>query len=271
MSGDRKVVIIAEIGENHIGDIAIAKKLIKEAARTGADYVKFQSYKPENFRNGDPEYHWFKKVSLSDQAHFILKEYAQRCKIKFLSSPFSLERARFLCEDLGLREIKVASGMMLNFGVLDYLNEHADTIFLSTGMASIQEIKKALTHLGKVKRCYILHCVTQYPCKDAEANLLAINTLREEFPDHKIGYSDHTAGYLASLLAVSLGATVIEKHFTFDKNAKEGTDHMLSLEANELADMVKSIGRINVMLGNGKKEPTEQEKRIAGFVRNRFI
>ena len=126
MSG---VIIIAEIGENHIGDMGIAKMLIEKAAEAGVDYVKFQSYKPENFKLDDPEYEWFKKVFLSDEQHYELKEHAERCGIKFLSAPFSIERAKFLCEKLGLKEIKIASGVMLNLPILDYINEHAKTVF----------------------------------------------------------------------------------------------------------------------------------------------
>lgn len=266
-----KTIIIAEIGENHIGDMGIAKTLIERAAKAGSDYVKFQSYRPENFRPEDPEYEWIRKVFLSDENHFMLKEYAENLGIKFLSSPFSLERAKFLCEELCLKEIKVASGMMLNFTVLDYINEHAETVFLATGMATIEEIKIAISHLNRLKKCYILHCVTQYPCKYAEANLLAIKELQKEFPAFEIGYSDHTIGYLAPIAAVALGAKVIEKHFTFDRNAKEGTDHIHSIEADELKEMIKAIGQIELLLGTEKKEPTANEKRIKRLVRNRFI
>ena len=266
-----RVIIIAEIGENHIGNIDIAKRLIKKAAEAGADYVKFQSYKLEDFKLNDPEYEWFKKVSLTDEVHFVLKEYTEKFGVKFLSSPFSIERAQFLCEKLGLKEIKIASGMMLNFSVLDYVNEHAETVFLSTGMATITEIKTALSHLNRVKKCYLLHCVTQYPCKDEEANLLAITVLQKEFPNYKIGYSDHTIGYLTSILAVALGARIIEKHLTFDKKAKEGTDHILSVEPDELKDMVRSIRKAELALGKAKKEPTSDECKIKEFVRSRFI
>lgn len=267
----RKTIVIAEVGENHLGDIEIAKKLIKKAAKAGADYVKFQSYTPEVFRKNDPEYKWFKKVSLSNNDHFTLKKCADDCGIRFLSSPFSLERVKFLCEELGLREIKIASGIMLNFPVLDYVNKHAETVFLATGMATVEEIKIALSHLNKAKKCYILHCVTQYPCKDVEANLLAIRYLQKEFPAFEIGYSDHTIGYLASILAVALGAKVIEKHYTFDKKAKEGTDHILSIEPDELKEMVRAIRETELLLGIEKKEPTLSEKSIKEFVRNRFI
>lgn len=264
-------IIIAEVGENHLGDMDIAKKLIKDAAEAGADYVKFQSYKPENFRKDDPEYKWFKKVALSDDDHFVLRDCAKKHKIKFLSSPICLERARFLCETLGLQEIKIASGVMLNSGLLQYVNIHAKKVFLSTGMATLDDIDYALTYLKSIKDIFILHCVTQYPCKDEEANLRAITTLKQKFPKHTIGYSDHAVGTEACLAAVALGAQVIEKHFTFDKKAKEGTDHILSVTADELKEMIKHIRRIEAQLGSPEKEPTESERSIINFVRGRFI
>jgi N,N'-diacetyllegionaminate synthase len=265
-----KIITIAEIGENHIGDMNIAKMLIRQAASAGADYIKFQSYKAGNFKKDDPEYEWFKKVSLSDEDHFKLRDYAKKHKIKFLSSPFSLERAKFLCERLGLKEIKIASGVMLNFKILDYVNKHAHTVFLSTGMATVKEIKLALSNLKKVKNCYILHCVSQYPCQDEEANLKAILSLRKQFK-YPIGYSDHTIGTEACVAAVALGARVIEKHFTFDKKCHEGTDHILSANADEFKKMVEKIGRIAKMLGKEEKKPTKGEKKILHFVRERFL
>lgn len=266
-----RVIIIAEIGENHIGNMDIAKNLIEKSAEAGADYVKFQSYKPENFRKDDPEYRWFKKVSLSDDAHSILKEYAEKNGIKFLSSPFSVERAKFLLEKVKLEEAKIASGVMLNFPILDYINTRAKTVFLSTGMSKISEIKNGLKHLKDIPNIYILHCVTQYPCKEEEANLRAIISLKKAFPQHKIGYSDHTVGTEACLAAVALGAEVIEKHFTFDKNAREGTDHIISVEPEELKDLVKSIKKVESLLGKEKKEPTLSEQKIKDFIRNRFV
>lgn len=265
------MLIIAEIGENHLGNMEIARDLLKKAAESDVDYVKFQSYKPENFRVNDPERKWFRKVFLSDERHFMLKEHATRCGVKFLSSPFSVERARFLCEKLGLKEIKIASGVMQNLPLLDYVNKNVDTVFLSTGMATVTEIKRSVARLNKVRKCYILHCVAQYPCKDKETNLLAIKGLQKEFPDYEIGYSDHTTGYWAAIAAAALGAKVIEKHFTFDKTAKEGTDHILSVDPDELKEMVSGIRRVALMLGKEKKEPTGSERGVINFVRNRFI
>lgn len=269
---DNRVIVIAEIGENHIGDMNIARTLIRQAAGAGVDYVKFQSYQPQNFRINDPEYKWFKRVCLSDAAHFMLKEYAQKHNVGFLSSPFSLERARFLRETLGLKYMKVASGMLLNFPVLDYLNcAGIQTIFLSTGMATTREIRAALARLKKIKKIYLLHCVSQYPCKDAETNLLSIDFMRKKFIGYDIGYSDHTIGCLASIVAVGLGARVIEKHFTLNKDAKEGTDHILSADPEELKDMVSKIRRVEVFLGAKNKEPALSESKIKHFIRNRFI
>lgn len=264
-----KVIIIAEIGENHIGDMNIAKQLINKAAESGVDYVKFQSYKPEIFRSDDPEYDWFKKVSLSDESHFMLKEYSEKRGIKFLSAPFSLERARFLKEKVHLNEVKVASGMMMDFKLLDYCNENFSTVFLSTGLATYQEIEDAVSHLEKAN-LYILHCVTQYPLKKEDANLSSILRLKQLFPDKRIGYSDHTAGILACLVAVSLGAEVVEKHFTLDKNTSEGTDHILSAEPEELKKMVGMVRDVEVMLGDNSQKPAECEKEIIEFVRRRF-
>lgn len=264
-------LIIAEIGENHVGDMGIAKKLIAQAANAGADYVKFQSYTPGIFRKTDPEYGWFKKVSLSDSAHFQLKRWAEAKGVKFLSSPFSVERARFLCEQLALREIKIASGVLMQFKLLDYLNSSdIRTAFVSTGLSTIKEIGEALKHLKRIPDIYLLHCVTQYPCKPEEANLRAIAALKKEF-GLPVGYSDHTIGIDACVTAAAVGACVIEKHFTFDKKSREGTDHALSATAADLREMVSRIRAQEELLGNGVKKPSKGEKQVLRFVRDRFL
>jgi sialic acid synthase SpsE len=264
-----RTIIITEIGENHLGDIGRAKKMIKEAAGAGADFVKFQSYLASEVSPNDPEIEWFRKVQLSDEAHRELKKHADNCGIEFLSAPFSLGRAKFLCESLGLRKIKIASSELLNYRLLDYVNKHADTVFLSTGMATMKEVKNSLKHLNKVKNCYILHCVTEYPAKPEHLNLNAIKTLKTAFPDFKVGYSDHTIGVQACLAAVALGAEVIEKHFTLDKSLP-GTDHVLSVTPGELKELVKSVRELETMLGSHLKKPTADEERIKNVVRSRF-
>lgn len=250
--------------------MALAKQMVSDAAESGADIVKFQSYLGKDFKDDDPEKEWFTKVELSNEVHFELKETAERHGIEFLSSPFSLERAKFLCEDLGLRKIKIASGMMMNFKVLDYLNSSKiETLYLSTGLANIDEIAQALKHIENIPEIFLLHCITQYPCKDEEANLKTIITMKQEF-GLPVGFSDHTIGIDACLAAVALGACVIEKHFTFDNDCKEGTDHIISATKDDFCEMAQKITRIDKFLGSGIKGPSPSEREILSFVRERF-
>ena len=264
-----QMIIIAEIGENHIGNMDMAHRMVDEAAEAGADIVKFQSYRGADVRPEDAEREWFSRVELSDSSHRELKAHAEDKGLVFLSSPFTLERARFLCEGLGLDKIKVASSEMLNLPLLDYINGHADTVFLSTGLATLDEVKEAVDHLPDVENLYILHCTTQYPCTDEDANLGAITTLQRAFSKHKIGLSDHTVGLIAPLAAVALGAAVIEKHFTLAKTLP-GTDHVLSVTPTELAEMVSSVRRLETQMGRAEKEPVAKERDILEFVRGRF-
>jgi sialic acid synthase SpsE len=264
-----KTIIIAEIGENHIGDWDLARKMVIAAAEAGADMVKFQSYLGSEVRDNDPEKEWFTKVQLPDELHFELKALAEEHGVEFLTSCFSLGRARFLVVELGLQKIKVASSEMLNFGLLDYLNGRVETVFLSTGMATLDEVREAVSHLQDVKDLYILQCTTQYPCPPEQANLAVIPTLRAAFPQHHIGYSDHTIGTLAPVVAVALGAEAIEKHFTLDKSLP-GTDHILSATPNEFSEMVRQIRQVEVLLGSPVKRPTPAEQQIRDFVRSRF-
>jgi len=266
-----KTTIIAEIGENHLGKIELAKRMIQEAAIAGADIVKFQSYRGQDIKDDDPEKKWFQKVELSNEYHFELKRFAEANGIEFLSSPFSKERARFLVEELGLKRLKIASGIMLDYSILDYINNvGVDELFLSTGMATLDEIRLSVQHLRNIKNISIMHCTTQYPCKDEDANLLSIKLLQEKFSDYSIGYSDHTTGIDTCLAAVALGAQIIEKHFTLNRQWREGTDHILSLEPKDFKDMVDRIRRVEILLGKKQKEPTSQEKKIVEFVRTRF-
>lgn len=263
------VIVIAEIGENHVGDMELATKMVAQAAQAGADMVKFQSYLVSDVRDDDPEKEWFARVQLSDEAHHELKECAEKHGVEFLSSPFSIDRARLLCEKLGLKKIKIASSEMLNFPLLDYLNMNTETVFLSTGMATLEEIREALCRLNRIQ-CYLMHCVTQYPARPEEANLRAISTLKAAFPQCPVGYSDHTVSPDACLAAVGLGASVIEKHFTLDKNYPEGTDHILSATPAEFGEMVARIRQLEIMLGDGIKQPSPSEREIVDFVRSRF-
>ena len=264
----KKITLIAEIGENHIGKINYAEKMILQAKKAGADFVKFQSYNSACLKKKDPEYEWFKKVALSNSDHYRLKKFSIKKRIKFMSSPFSLERAKFLCEDLKLKSIKVASSKMTDLKLLNYLNSRCETIFLSTGASNISEIKKSLKVLSNVDT-KILHCVSEYPLNYKNANLRAIELLKEKFPGHEIGYSDHTIGNLAVITAISLGATVIEKHFTLNKSFK-GTDHILSATQKELEEIRNYSHNIFLLRGKKIKTATKKENKIKNFIRNRF-
>ena len=270
MDSSRHTIIISEIGENHLGNMDMARVMIEESADAGADIVKFQSYRGVDVAEDDPERDWFGEVALSDDMHHELKAYAEERGVEFMSSPFSVERARLLCEGLGLKKIKIASSEMTNHNLLDYVNDYADVVFLSTGMATVDEIGESLDHLRKVDEVYVLHCVTQYPCEDADANLLAIRALQEAFPNNRIGYSDHTIGLAAPLAAVAMGAQVVEKHYTLAK-VLPGTDHVLSVTPDEFREMVTQIRRLEAMLGSGEKRPAAAEMEIRELVRSRWI
>jgi N,N'-diacetyllegionaminate synthase len=263
------VTVIAEIGENHLGDLERAREMVVAAARAGADIVKFQSYRGEDVAPDDEERAWFEQVALSDAVHAELSELARREGVEFLSAPFTLERAQFLVEELGLAAIKVASSEMLNESLLDYLDERVRTVYLSTGLADLAEVERAVARLRNVPDVAVLHCVTQYPLQDEDANLLALQTLAETFPARRVGYSDHTIGTVAPLLAVALGATVVEKHFTLDRSLP-GTDHVLSVTPPELEQLVRDIRTSEALLGSPGKRPTEAELAIRDAVRSRF-
>lgn len=270
------VEIIAEIGENHGGNIIKARSMIRQAAWAGVNTVKFQSYNAACIKKDDPERDWFLKVALSDDDHVRLKEVADKCGVKFLSSPFSRERSDFLVKGLGLSELKIASCMMYNEEFLKHVNSLAKCglkkIYVSTGMASWGDIMDCLAWLDLrgVEIAALFHCVSLYPCPIEVANLSAVACLKSEWP-FPTGYSDHTVGIDACIAAVALGAKVIEKHFTLDKKCKEGTDHVFSAEPQEFAEMVERIRKVELMLGDGVKRPTPGELEIKEFMKNRFI
>lgn len=275
------VEVIAEIGENHGGDILKARAMIRHAAWAGADTVKFQSYNEQCVRKDDPERDWFLQVALSDADHLRLKEVAMDSNVKLLSSPFSRERADFLVKELGLRELKIASCMMYNEVFLKHINSLVmdcglKRVYLSTGMATLSEVQSALGWLCDVSEIVLMHCVSLYPCPENLVNLKAMERLKvsggaESMQSYAVGYSDHTIGIDACVAAVALGAQVIEKHFTFDKKAKSGTDHVLSADEEDLAEMVKRIRKVEAMLGTGVKEPCKEEIKIKEFLKRRFI
>ncbi len=272
-----KVIIIAEAGVNHNGDLGLAKKLIDAASAAGADYVKFQTFKAEKLvsqvapkaeyqvvKTNDKEGSQFtmlKKLELSDNWHYELKAYAVSKNIKFLSSGFDEDSIDFL-DSLGMDLYKIPSGEITNRHYLEHIAGKKLNTILSTGMSDMSEIGdaiKVLTGSGLIKdQITILHCNTQYPTPMADVNLLAMNAIRDQF-GIKVGYSDHTLGIEIPIAAVALGALVIEKHFTLDRTMP-GPDHKASLEPDELSAMVSGIRNVELALsGNGIKSPSPSE------------
>lgn len=271
------VIIIAEAGVNHNGDLGMAMQLIDAAARAGADYVKFQTFKADklvtmaalkagyqarNIKDGDnSQYQMLKKLEMPEDWHYKLKDYAEKKSIGFLSTGFDEESVDFL-EKLGLSIFKIPSGEITNKPYLQHIGRKGKQVILSTGMADIDEVEAALNVLLQTglpkSNITVLHCNTEYPTPMGDVNLLAMNEISARL-GVKVGYSDHTLGIEVPVAAVALGATVIEKHYTLDKNL-QGPDHLASLEPDELRDMVKAIRNIELALsGSGKKIPSESE------------
>ena len=273
-----RTIIIAEAGVNHNGDIETAKRLIDVASDAGVDYVKFQTFKAnkivtkqakradyqnENTKNLDTQYEMLKKLELNEDAHQLLIKYCNDKGIKFLSTGFDLDSLEFL-HKIGIRLAKIPSGEITNYPYLKKVAQLYSEVILSTGMCNMDDINKALAVLLKfgVKKenITILHCNTEYPTPMSDVNLKAMLHIQTEL-NVKIGYSDHTLGIEVPIAAVALGAKVIEKHFTLDRNLK-GPDHKASLEPNELKEMVCAIRNIEKAIsGNGIKEPSLSEKK----------
>jgi N,N'-diacetyllegionaminate synthase len=281
----KPVKIIAEAGVNHNGDFELAKKLIDVAAVAGADYVKFQTfnadrlvskiakkaeYQKNNIKDSDhTQYSMLKSLEMPKQWHYDLYLYAQKMGIKFLSTGFDEESIDFL-QHLGIEFFKAPSGEITNLQYLRRLARTGKPIILSTGMATLDEIRAAISVFiseGVIKQnITVLHCNTEYPTPMSDVNLFAMNTIQREL-GVSIGYSDHTLGIEVPIAAVALGASVIEKHFTLDRTMI-GPDHLASLEPKELKLMVEAIRNIELAIsGNGKKEPSKSEAKNIAIVR----
>lgn len=268
------IFIIAEAGINHNGDINIAKKLVDNAVLCGADAIKFQTfnannlvtkyakqanYQIENLKEETSQLQMLKKLELSYEEYTQLKKYCETKKIIFLSSPFDLESIDFL-DSIGLEIFKIPSSEMDNVPYLRKIARLKKKVILSTGMSNLSDIEFALNILSNngTKDIVLLHCNTDYPTKIEEVNLLAMETIKNAFKV-SVGYSDHTNGIEVAIAAAALGAEVIEKHFTLDKNMA-GPDHKASLEPFEFNNMVKAIRNIEIALGNGIKVQTPSEE-----------
>ncbi len=274
--------IIAEAGVNHNGSFENAKRLVDKAVEARVDCIKFQTFKAENLanksaqkakyqventKNNDSQLKMLKALELSFEDFRELKKYCESKSIMFLSTPFDLQSADFL-NDLGIEIFKIPSGEITNLPYLRKINSFKKDVILSTGMANLDEIQEALNVLKDCK-VSLLHCTTEYPCPFDSVNLKAMNTLKEKF-NLEVGYSDHTKGIEVPIAAVAMGATIIEKHFTLDKNM-EGPDHKASLEPDELKAMVDAIRNIEKSLGDGKKEPQEVEKKNIEIARKSIV
>jgi len=282
-----KTIIIAEAGVNHNGSLEIAKKLIAAAKECGADAVKFQTFKAEKLVSkkaekaeyqkqttdaGESQFEMIKKLELDFNAHKELIKYCREKQIQFLSSPFDKDSIDLL-DELGLDTLKIPSCEIINLPYLRKIGKFNKKVILSTGMADLGEIEDALDILiesGTDKEnITVLHCNTEYPTPFEDVNLKAMLTIKNAF-NIKVGYSDHTKGIEVPIAAVALGAEVIEKHFTLDRNM-EGPDHKASLEPAELKLMIDSIRNIEKALGNGIKKPSPSENKNKIVVRKSLI
>lgn len=284
----KKTIIIAEAGVNHNADLKMAKRLIDVASESGADYVKFQTavphlvvtkegkmadYQVENIGKKETQLEMTKKIHLPLSDFEILANYAKKKHIKFASTPFDLVSVDALSA-LNMDFFKIPSGEITNYPYLVKIAKMGLPIIVSTGMASIEEIKdcvKVLTDNGASKEnITVLHCNTEYPTPMEDVNLKAMLHIKEELGVN-VGYSDHTLGIEVPIAAVVLGATVIEKHFTLDKNLP-GPDHKASLEPNELKAMVSAIRNIEKAIeGSGVKEPSKSELKNKTIARRSIV
>lgn len=284
-----KIYIVAEMGCNHNGDAQLAKKMIDKAKECGADAVKFQTfnsslliskfadkaeYQKNTTGNEESQLEMIKKLELSHDEFLELKVYAESLGLDIFSTPFDMESIEFL-EKQNCNVWKIPSGEITNLPYLERIGRitvENKLIVLSTGMATIEEIKKAIEILQKSKRnrIIILHCNTEYPTPDEDVNISAIQDLKEKFPDYEIGFSDHSVGYVAATMAVAYGITFIEKHFTLDKSFY-GPDHKASATPEEFKLLVENVRRAENMLGTGVKEVTASEKKNKRIARKSII
>lgn len=282
------VLIIAEAGVNHNGDFQLAKRLVDSAVNAGADIIKFQTfnslklvtktaaqadYQKKNIGGSDnSQLKMLQKLELSHQQHLELFEYCKEKNIQFFSTAFDLESIELL-HQLGLSLWKIPSGEITNYPYLKKIASYHQPVILSTGMCTVDDISaclKVLIDNGLTKdQITILHCNTEYPTPFEDVNLRAMKTIADTF-GVKVGYSDHTRGIEVPIAAVALGASVIEKHFTLDRNLP-GPDHIASLEPDELKAMVSSIRNIEKALGSTEKKVSDSERKNIAIARKSIV
>lgn len=280
-------LIIAEAGVNHNGDLELAKKLIDVAADAGADLVKFQTFSADRLATRDAQkadyqvqntdchesqYEMLRRLELTNEMHKELIAHCAMRNIGFFSTGFDIQSVDLLA-GLGQKVFKIPSGEITNMPYLRHIGQRGQNVILSTGMATISDIEAAIDVLERSgtprSNMTVLHCTTEYPAPIAAVNLRAMQSIRRAF-GVAVGYSDHTPGIEVSIAAVALGASVIEKHFTLDRNLP-GPDHKASLEPNELKAMVTNIRNIEVALGDGIKRITISEAKNKSIVRKSLV
>ena len=258
---------IAEGGLNHNGDIKLAKKLIDEAHNSGASAIKFQTFKTEEFvRKSNKYFPLFKQAELEKEEFGELNDYAKKVGITFFSAPFDIESANYL-KKIGVPAFKIASSDLVNRPLIEHIAKMNIPMIISTGLSILSEVEDAVNYClyqGN-HQIALLHCIAHYPTEPSEANLNAISTMREKF-DAPIGYSDNGESTLVDLVAVSLGANIIEKHFTLDKTM-DGPDHFFSIDPPGLKKLISQIRDIEKIKGNGKKIPQMSELEGRYFIR----
>ena len=275
------VYFIAEIGVNHNGNVKLAKKMIDAAKNSGADAVKFQTFKAENLvtpktpkvkyqKNTtslkESHYDMIKSLELNEKKHKDLKSYCKKKKIDFLSTPYDLNSAKFLSK-IGCKEFKTASADIVDLELHKYLAKSKKSVIISTGMSSLEEIKECVKIYNryKNKNIILLHCVSNYPCSLKSLNMKALTIMQEKF-NCAVGYSDHSVGHEASVVSVALGARVIEKHFTTNKKLF-GPDHKTSALPEEFKKMVSEIKKTELIIGNNIKKCQKEESQMARISR----
>lgn len=280
-----KVYIIAEAGVNHNGSLELALKLCDAAKDAGVDAVKFQTWKTEkiitkstskanyqtvNTGNEETQFEMLKSLEMSYDNFACIKKYCHTIGIDFLSTPDEEESLDFLIS-LGIPLIKIGSGEVTNIPFLRYIGSKRMPVILSTGMSNLDDVERAYNILieNGAPIVDVLHCTTNYPCPMNEVNLMAMNTIKNAI-GCRVGYSDHTIGIEVSIAAVAIGAEIIEKHFTLDKNM-DGPDHAASIEPLELKNMVLAIRNIEYALGDGIKRPNRSEQIISNVVLKKIV
>jgi N,N'-diacetyllegionaminate synthase len=285
--------IIAEAGVNHNGSEELAIQLVEAASAAQADAVKFQTFKAENVvskdaktaqyqkkqTGNDNQFAMLKKLEISKELHVKLIDKCKQLDIEFLSTPFDIRSTEFLLE-LGMKKIKIPSGELTNIPFINKLAMFDVPMILSTGMSSLQEVKNAVDEIKSVRQknnfnkplsevLSILHCTSNYPAHYKDVNLKAMHVMAKQFTV-PVGYSDHTEGIFVSVCSVAMGASIIEKHFTLDKNMP-GPDHKASIDPEELKLMVTQIRSIEQCLGDGVKRPRKSELPVRNLVRRSII